>query len=385
MKRIYFTSLLSMILSPCIYAASTEYNPAMSLILNGRYSDYSNNADTYTLAGFQPGEEAGLNAAGFAIDESEITLSSNIDSYFSGQATIAFAEGAAEVEEAFIQSLAIGNGVTVKFGRFLSSFGYTNRHPHVWDFADAPLMYRALFGGTLKDNGVQFNYVIPSDLLMQISAELLSGNEFPAGGNINGGIGASTLSFTLGGDIGTDHAWQSGVSHWQANDINDRADANANTFSGNSKIDALHAVYKWSPDGNPVERNFKLQLEYFNRTEGGVITDTISSNPSRYNGDQYGWYIQAIYQFIPRWITGVRLDQLTAENSGSDSTVLNSIGLNSNGYIPQRSSAMIEWRPSEFSRIRLQFNNDQSAANVTDKQMFVQYTFSLGAHGAHQF
>lgn len=386
MKRIYPGCYLAVMLAPAVMAAGTESNPQLSLILDGRYSDYSQDPSSYTLPGFQPGDEAGLNSAGFSIGESELVLSSNIDSDFSGKATFAFADDGASVEEAFIKSTSIGHGITIKFGRFLSSFGYLNsRHAHLWDFADAPLMYRALFGDTLKDDGVQFNYIFPTDLFMQMSAELLSGNAFPAGGNNDGGVGASTVSFTAGGDIGTDHAWQSGVSHWQASNIGERLDANDNTFSGDSTIDALNVIYKWSPNGNPMEQNFKFQMEYFKRTENGDITAAVSNNTSTYSGDQKGWYAQAVYQFIPRWRTGIRLDRLSADNSGDNSSVLNDTGLLTDGHDARRSSVMIEWVPSEFSRLRLQFNHDQSAADITDKQLFMQYTFSLGAHGAHQF
>jgi hypothetical protein len=386
MKRLYLTAVISLVLSPPTMAAGTEYNPQISLILDGRYSDYSQNTAAYALPGFQLGDEAGLNPAGFAIGESEITLSSNIDQDFSGQATIAFADGESSVEEAYVQTLAIGNGITVKFGRFLSAFGYLNKHhAHAWDFADAPLMYRALFGATLKDDGVQLNYILPADLLMQVSAEVLSGNAFPAAGNINGGIGASVLHFTLGDDIGVSQSWQLGLSHWQANNILERTDASANTFSGRSRINALDAVYKWAPDGNRLERNFRMQMEVFQRSEDGTISDSVSSNTSSYTGDQSGWYAQAVYQFVRGWSAGVRRDRLSARNSGNDVAVLNDTGINSNGYDPKRSSVMLQWQSSEFSRIRLQFNNDKSVANVSDKQMFVQYTFSLGAHGAHSF
>lgn len=386
MKRFYLSTTISMLLSPAAAVAGTEYNPQFSLILDGRYSAYAQSPDNYVLNGFQPGEEAGLDAEGFALGESEITLSSNIDPHFYGQATLAFADGEAHVEEAYALTTSIGNGITVKFGRFLSAFGYLNvNHAHAWDFADTPLMYRALFGNALNDDGVQFNYVLPTNLFMQFSAEALSGNNFPAGGNSDGGIGASLLKFTAGGDIGVSHAWQFGVSHWQASDIIDRTDANNNTFSGSSKIAAIDAVYKWAPHGNRLERNLSLQLEAFNRSEDGSVTDVVSTNSSSYSGDQNGWYAQAVFQFMRAWSVGARLDQLSADNSGNNTTVLSDIGLLANGHDPKRSSVMLQWEPSEFSRIRLQLNHDQSVANLTDKQIYVQYTFSLGAHGAHQF
>jgi len=43
------------------------------------------------------------------------------------------------------------------------------------------------------------------------------------------------------------------------------------------------------------------------------------------------------------------------------------------------------WSPSEFSRLRLQFNQDKSQIGLTDNQVFLQYIFSLGTHGAHKF
>ena len=52
---------------------------------------------------------------------------------------------------------------------------------------------------------------------------------------------------------------------------------------------------------------------------------------------------------------------------------------------PTRHTAMLDWSPTEFSRLRLQFASDKSRFGVTDHQALVQYIFSLGAHGAHKF
>jgi hypothetical protein len=99
---------------------------------------------------------------------------------------------------------------------------------------------------------------------------------------------------------------------------------------------------------------------------------------------QDGWYSQLIWQFDQNWRTGVRYDVLASDNSGSDPDVLNEAGLLANGYRPKRQSAMLEWIPSEFSRIRLQYNHDESWQQA-DSQWYLQYTFSLGAHGAHAY
>jgi hypothetical protein len=46
---------------------------------------------------------------------------------------------------------------------------------------------------------------------------------------------------------------------------------------------------------------------------------------------------------------------------------------------------MVDFSPSEFSRLRVQFSQDEARFDEKDKQIFVQYIMSLGAHGAHKF
>jgi len=53
---------------------------------------------------------------------------------------------------------------------------------------------------------------------------------------------------------------------------------------------------------------------------------------------------------------------------------------------PTRSTVMVDYSMSEFSRLRLQVAADRSnPAAGTDSQVFIQYIMSLGAHGAHAF
>jgi len=157
-------------------------------------------------------------------------------------------------------------------------------------------------------------------------------------------------------------------------------------FEGDSKITGATAIYKWAPDGNYRERNVKLQFEYFNREEDGSLT-LLNSSPletSTLDSKQDGWYAQAVWKFARSWRTGLRYDKLDSDNTGSDTGVLDQAGLVTHGHQPQRVSIMAEWIPSEYSRIRLQYNRDDSY-QLPDDQVYLQYTFSIGAHGAHAF
>lgn len=373
--------------------AKNAFNPQISVILDGRYASYENNPDNYRLPGYSLGNEAGLSSEGFSLGESELTLSANIDPLFYGKLTLSFADedGSTEVgiEEAFAQTSALYDGLTIKMGRFFSGIGYLNgQHAHAWDFADAPLIYSALFGDQYGDDGLQLSYIAPTDLLVQVGTELFSGSHFPAAGS-HSGAGSWTAFAKVGGDFNNEHSWQMGLSHWQADNVDAREsnnfDSTATTlFSGKSKINALDLVYKWT--SAPRSKSFKLQLEYFDRDENGDIAldDFSSTDISSYHGEQKGWYAQGIYQFNKQWRTGLRYDHLSSHSSGSDYQVLDNAGLKSHGYDPERYSAMLEWLPSEFSRIRLQYNNDKSYQD-TDNQLFLQYTFSMGTHGAHSY
>jgi hypothetical protein len=383
-----------------VLTSHSSFNPAISLILDGRHARFKNDPEEYELPGFALGGEAGLGDKGFSVGHTELILSANIDDKFYGQVTVALAEheGATEVEleEAFIQTLGLGDGMTVKAGRFFSEIGYLNKqHAHTWDFADAPLIYRGLFGNNLIDDGLQFTYIAPTEVFLQLGSEILSGSRHPAAGRSNG-IGAWTAFADIGGDIGIEHSWQLGLSHWQANDIEGRESgghahgggaAETPSFSGNSKINALDLVYKWAPNGNPKNQHFNFQFEYFDREENGTVTMLNSGPPletSSYDGSQKGWYAQAAYKFAPQWRAGLRYDQLESDNRGSDVDVLSEAGLDNEGHTPKRYSVMLEWLPSEFSRARLQYNQDESYEQ-TDNQIFLQYTMSLGSHSAHQF
>jgi len=115
---------------------SSAFNPAISVILQGSLNSYSKNPDSYELAGFQLGGEAGLASEGFSLDETEVTASASVDQWFYAESTIAFhdnedGEGEVEVEEAYAEPLMLPTGLGGRFGRFYSDVGYLNRfHTH---------------------------------------------------------------------------------------------------------------------------------------------------------------------------------------------------------------------------------------------------------------
>ncbi|MBW8327998.1 MAG: carbohydrate porin [Thiobacillus sp.] len=373
--------------------AGNRFNPDISLILQGRYA-HLDDIEHRHLSGFLPaGHDHGA-ARGFSLDHTELVMSASIDPTFRGYFNLALLDENVAIEEAWFQTTSLGNGFSLKGGRFLSGIGYQNeQHPHVWDFADSNLMYRALFGEAYGNDGVQLKWVAPTELFVELGAEAGRGASFPGTDRNRNGAGSAALFAHVGGDIGASNSWRAGLSHLAAKaserdgemeDVNGMAVETL--FSGKSKTWMADFVWKWAPNGNATERHFKFAAEYFRRRESGLLNCDGglcgADSDGDYTSAQSGFYAQGVYQFMPSWRTGYRYDRL---NPGSVDFGANRAFLPATDYKPTRHSLMLDYSPSEFSRLRVQYSKDNAMESTSENQWFVQYIHSLGAHGAHTF
>jgi hypothetical protein len=383
-------------------SSASAFNPAISLILAGNYTNLSQDPDSWHVAGFMPsGGEVGPGERSFNLAESELVLTANVDPYFSATLIAAITpEDEIEVEEAYFRTLALPSGFLAKGGRFFSGFGYLNEvHAHAWDFIDQPLVYQALFGNQMGQDGLQVKWLAPTDLFIELGAEAGNGETFPATRRDRNSLNGATLFAHFGGDLGESTSWRAGAS-WLDLDAEDRSyedvnefdEAVVNSFTGSSSTWAVDAVLKWRPYGDSSRRELKLQGEYFHREERGQLTfDTEGLGLSdAYRSTQSGWYLQSVYQFRPRWRSGLRYDSL---DSGSPRIGLVDTGLLSPESFPallsgnpERVSLMLDWSPSEFSRVRAQYAWDEARDDgERDRQFRLQYIYGIGAHSAHKY
>jgi hypothetical protein len=383
-------------------AAANAFNPAIGVVLDGKGMVSSHNPNSWRLPGFALGDEAKPPPRGPSIGESEINLQANVDQALFANLTVAFEnDNSVNIEEAFAQPTALPWGFTAKFGRFFSGIGYLNeQHAHTWDFADAPLPYLAFLNGQYGDDGVQLRWLAPTDQFLEFGGEVLRGASFPANSvsealssNHNDGVGAWSLFVHTGNDIGTSASYSVGLSYLGTHSKDRSTDpvngpAGSDIFSGTDHTLIADGVYKWAPNGNFAQRYVKLQSEVFLRKEQGAFTaldfpgaSGVSTTKNFASGWQTGFYVQGVYQFMPFWRVGLRYDQVDAPSLG---TAFAGTTLDSAGITPRRYSAMIDYSTSEFGRFRLQYNRDEARPDP-DNQVILQYTVSLGAHGAHQY
>ncbi len=379
---------------------ATAFNPQISMILTGNYASLSQDPATYRIAGFIPAPEEGPGDRSFNLGESELTVASNVDPYFFANVTAAIqGDDSIDIEEAYFKTLALNNGFTVKAGRFFSGIGYLNEiHSHNWDFVDQPLVYQALLGGQLGQDGAQLRWLAPTDLFLELGAEAGSGRSFPGTQRNSNSLASDAVFAHVGGDVGDSTSWRVGVSFLDNratdrpyDDVDQFGTPVVDAFSGSSRTWIVDGTLKWAPHGDPTEHLFKLQGEYMRRRESGQLAFDVTGQDlsNAYNSSQSGWYIQGVYEFMPRWRAGLRYDSLDSGTSR--------IGLVSSGLLPlsafpsllsaspERTTVMVDWSLSEFSRLRAQYAWDDARATERDRQLLLQYIFAIGAHGAHKF
>ncbi|WP_256646468.1 hypothetical protein [Thermomonas paludicola] len=357
-------------------SGANAFNPAISVILNGSYSQHSLAPGSYSRAGFPLVGEAGPGPAGFSLGESEVSLAANIDDKFYGQLTLAMGSEDGEdhlgVEEAFIDTTHLPGGFNLRMGRFFSNIGYLNsHHAHTDSFFDRPLPYQAFLGGHYGDDGVQLRWVAPTSLFLELGGELLRGQPYPSGGAQHDGVGSKTVFAHVGGDAGSNNEWLAGVSM-----LKTRTAGGEDGFSGDANVYVADATWKWAPQGNFKDGGITLRGEYLLDDRNGTYIDPaapLSSAP--WSGQRRGAYLEGVYRLSRQWDVGYRYDRLWSDGNLPLAT----------SFDPFRHSAELTWRNSEFSLFRLQLARDRPNAADSDNVLTLQYQTSLGAHGAHKF
>ncbi len=361
--------------APQPVASQNAFNPSISVILNGSFNHSENDPGLARIPGFILDEEAGLPDRGFSLDESEVTLTANVDHVFFANLTLAFEnDDHVAVEEAFVQTTSLPWGLTAKAGRFFSGIGYLNeRHAHSWDFVDQPLPYRAFLGGQYGDDGVELRWIAPTDFFLEFGAEWYRGDAFPAGNADDNGTGTLAAFAKTGGDLDDESSWLAGVSYLKAKA--DNRDIDGDIFSGDSHVAIANVVYKWAPNGNSTVNNLIVNAEYFFNREDGTF------NGVALDLDRQGWYVQGVYQFMPQWRAGLRYAALASDGVSGP---LAGSALDDFGRSPQTVSALLEYDTSEFGRLRLQYTHDDSDLSANNT-ISAAYTMAIGPHGAHRF
>jgi hypothetical protein len=330
------------------------------------------------------------NQRGFTVQNLETTFEGAIDPYFKGQANIVFqidkdGESFLEVEEAFLTSMSLPLNLQVKAGTFFTEFGRLNPfHPHAWDFADQPLVNGRFLGPDgLRNPGVRLSWLAPTDNYTELfftvqDSQGETAYSFRNEEELFGREAVETRVRAMEDMLYTPRITTSFEVTDETTVLLGASAAFGPNSTGRDKdtlIYGLDMFWKWKSSyasgGFPF---VTWQTEVMGRRfEAGEDVDAALPDETM---DNWGTYSQICWGFKKRWVAGLRGDYVNGEEEAVDPL----------GFERWRLSPNLTFYPSEFSKIRLQYNYDDIlGSDSTEHSVFLQFEFLLGSHGAHKF
>jgi hypothetical protein len=390
--------------------AGQAFNPAISVIpdiayynddVAGEAFEIVDHADGFggeQVDGDSSGHGHGALERGFNLREMEIAFSGAVDPYFDVWAVLALAPNEIEAEEVYVQTRKFVPGVQVRVGRFFSGVGHLNKqHPHQWDFVDQALPLQAIFGGTLVDTGLQATWLPDLPVYTLFGFEALQGtnerlsysaaDDWPDLFEETPGPRLFTGFLKVSPDVGFAHALQGGVSFgWSRShqEVVAAPEGTQEALEGHTWFAGTDWVWRYDSPKPLGERDLTVQGEYLYRRKDLATLrapDAVAGGvPVVYAQD--GFYTQAVYGIAPRWTLAGRLDVLGLNNRVTRGGVVSEYEQS------HRYTAAVTFNPTEFSRLRVQYDRGRARNDGTARtyqQVFVQFQMSLGVHGAHRF
>lgn len=376
-----------------VKAGSSYMNLSFDVLANAGW------ASTPDVERVQPGGHD-PSQRGFSIRNAELAVDGAVDPYFKGFASVVLMTDAEdeteiELEEAYALTTGLPAGLQVKAGRFFAEFGrHNNQHPHAWAFVDQPLVLNRMFGSDgLRQNGLRLSWLLPVAHFTEIELGAFNGQGEDAysfryrGPSGEDGMervyGRATVDRPLEGpgdflyvprlttslDLTDSQTLVLGASA--------ALGPNATAKDSRTAIVGLDAFWKWkSPRAEGGWPFMTLQTEVLARNlQAGE--DAGAGIPSETLRD-WGLYGQVQWGFQKGWIAGLRAETVT----GSDSA-----GAVANAERPEqtRLSPNVTWYPTEFSKLRLQYNHLWQEEGKADDAVWLQLEFLLGSHAHHKY
>jgi hypothetical protein len=365
---------------------SSRFNPAMSL--DGLFTAGASTVpdlETLQTGAHDP------NQRGFTVQNIELTLSGNVDPYFTAIGHLIFGidregESFLEVEEAYLTSTALPANLQLRAGQFFTQFGRLNpKHPHAWAFVDQPLINGRMFGGDgMRGPGIQLSYLVPLPIyaeamvaLQNSQGETMFSFRNAPGEDVFGravvereveGIADLVITPRLAASFNPSDTQTVLLG------VSGAFGPNGSGESARTQIFGIDLYYKWKPLQTVKGWPFVAwQTEIMKREYDNAADGTFPEEQLR----DWGGYTQMTWGFAPRWVAGLR-GEYVAGRDGDLTDPLRERRV--------RVSPNLTFYPSEFSKWRVQYNRDdvQTRDDIVHS-VFLQWEFLIGAHGAHTF
>ena len=335
---------------------------------------------------------------GFTLQQGELGLAGAVDPYFNAQAYIVFTDESVELEEAYLTTTSLPWDLQVKAGYFFTEFGRNNPlHPHSWAWIDQPFINTRLLGGEgNRAAGTRLSWLLPTLWYSEIYLGVQNANNetevsfLGEREGAEGGIGGLTATkddvdnltdllylarWANSWDLNPEWSTQIGLSALHG--------PNLTGNRGETWIYGTDLVAKWRPSNSYRGWPFLIWETEIMARDYDIDTANPAFDPASMDKSlkDWGFYTQALHGFTPRWAAGLRFEY--AGGSGNGLVAREDDPFRADRF---RFSPLLAFYPSEFSRIRLQYNYDH-ADNLTEDEhsVWVGFEVSYGAHSAHKY
>lgn len=405
-----------------IQAPRQDANPVrlMDLSLDALFAVGTSTVRDAKLSELQGGDHD-PRKRGFTFQQLELSAAAAVDPYFQAESHLVYlvdpydGESRFELEEAFGTTSALPHGLQVKAGHFQTEFGRHNaQHPHAWEWQDAPVIAARVFGPDgMRGTGARLSWLLPTQTYVKLSLGVQNSN-----GETMTSFGSSTAAFDerpLGGrffeerEVRTfrDVVWHArGETGSDLDDEWNTAGGASIAYGGNalgshseSVVWGVDATLRWRPVDHARGWPFvKLTAELMVRE--AEAAEQIDENDPTVSGDEVtlpattlkdrGLYVQGLWGFQQGWAAGLRWDWATA--GGGDSYSVDAHAFTARSGDPFRNdrtriAPLLVWHPSEYSRLRFQYNYDRAdhLSGSEAHSVWLGFEITIGAHPAHKY
>lgn len=347
---------------------------------------------------------------GFTLQQAELGISASFtDAMRAYTAMVLYidpydGETVVELEEAQFLSDLAGKDLELKAGYYGTEFGSLNKlHPHDWEFLDLPVINTRILGPDgMRGTGARLAWRVPgaSGLRLLGGAQNANGEtmasfdgneEFYEERPIGGRLYEPGDVRTLGDLAWTARAeWEAEVAARTTLDLGTSVAFGPNATSGSANTTIYGADFRarWSGEGDAhdakwvqfegeaIARRFEADEQV---TEFGDPATPVTLPEDTLH--DWGWYLQALYGFAPHWAAGLRGDWAFA--SGDSYLGDGAFGLADDPFRGDRFrlSPMLCFRPSDSTRVRLQYNyDDASQLDGGAHSVWLGFEVMLGRH-----
>jgi hypothetical protein len=334
-------------------------NPAISFAVDTELS--SDTESSWESIGYADG-------VNFSLQNAELFISAPIDPFLRGYASInASSDEGFDVEEAALVTTALPWNLTVKGGRFFADFGRLSHwHNEALPFVNRPPSIERIIGGESISEGAEVSWLAPIEHFVQLTGGLYNavGAENTEDVNENGFFGrrdwseltflgraqtyydlTDTLNVELGGTwLGIPH--ESNRNLW-GTDV---------TFRHQPGTSSLYQGLVWGTEWMWNRQKFTERDD-----DGAIVSET--------RDNRTGGYTYAEAYLGRAFSLGARFDYSEAVEGDDD--------------LAKTVSPFITWKPSEFQRLRFQFDNTWGD-QATNQRFTLQWTAFIGSH-SHGF